>query len=144
MTLTALNIPAEGEFFSPGVSHVQSVTFDATDCSSAAVTTIVNVLATSDNPVYVKELRTRVNTAFTAGTTLTIGDTDVDGWLTAVLIACTTAVTTGLMKSSMTADSLNANGIAKGKIYSDTDAITISADGLTAGQLEVLIEYCAI
>lgn len=144
MAVTAINIPALGEHFSPGVYHMQTMLINATDCSSAAANTIANIYADTDNRVWMREIRTRVNTAFTASGTITIGDTDADGWLVAATIACTTAVTTGLMKSSNTDGTNNANGIAFGKLYEAADYITLTVDGCAAGQLEVAFIYAMV
>jgi len=135
MTLTAKKLPIEGDMALPGVLHCARLTINASDCTSAAV----NELFDPDTDVFVGDIRTQIATAFTASTTLTIGDSDdTDGWYTAAQIACTTAVTTGLWKSSSDA------AYGGGKQYVDGNVITMTADGLTVGQINILAEYFVV
>jgi hypothetical protein len=124
MGVTAVNIPPVGEkFHERGLRTVKN-TLNGSDADTAGTFTLFEV----DPGVFILEVRTQIETALPSGVTMTIGDSDdVDGWLTAATIADTVAVATGLFKSSMSADSDNLYGIARGKYITDTSAQTIDA-----------------
>ena len=141
MTITKKYIPAFGEQYSPGVYHTQSMIINGSDADSTAANVMFGINASSDDPVFLKEVRARTLVAHTGSGTITIGDSgDVDGWFNAASLACTTAVTDGTFKSST-----DALATARGRLFSST-ALTLDAiyDGITGGQLEVFVEYCVL
>lgn len=124
MGVNAVNIPPVGEKFHERGLRTVTNTLNGSDADTAGVFPLFTV----SPGVFIHEVKAQVETALPSGVTTVIGDTDdADGWLTAATIADTTAVTTGLFKSSMTSDSDNAYGIARGKYITDTSAKTIDA-----------------
>ena len=87
----------------------------------------------------VHEMKTLVTTAFTASVDLILGDTDTDGWFKEAGIAATTAVSTGVPKSSIG----TTEAYSKGRIYSTTDAINVGLSGAAcaAGLAHIYMFY---
>ena len=148
MAFTKIYIPSKGEQHAPGTYHMKSFLLKGSDADSTAaagVSAVVGVQASSDDPVFIKEVRCASLVAHDAAGTIEIGDSGLsDGFLTAVLTACTTAVTSGLYKSSMTADSHNTYGIGRGKLYSADQNLEVTYNGITSGTLEVIVEYVVL
>jgi len=144
MTVTAAPIPRKGEQYMQGGPHVVRRYLYASDASDCGTYDLFAVAS----GVWVQEIRTNVNTAFTASVAIDIGDSDDDdGWVSYGLCAATTAVTSGAYKSSLTTDSAaNAYGIAHGKIYTSTQAIQAKVWGAapSAGELEILCQYVVL
>jgi len=143
MAVTAQDLPYDGEKllgFKPAVMKVAKKILYASDAGDCGTFDLFDL----SSDMWVKEVRTQVATAFTASVTITIGDSDdVDGWLTAATIAATTAVATGLMKSSMTSDSDNSYGMARGRKYGTAQPIqaVIAGAAPAVGTLNVYLEY---
>lgn len=144
--MTSVNVPTIGELYASNVVKMARRVITATEASAQAVYDLFDLNV--DN-IFVEEIRTRVTTAWTASVTITVGDSDdADGWMTAATLAATTAVadSSGLFKTSGTADSDNAYGIGGGRLYpnsSDGNRIQMTVGGATpaAGELEVVMKY---
>lgn len=143
MAVTKKYIPVLGEDYVDRAERVARAYLYGTDADTTGTFDLFQV----KEGTFVHEVRTCVNSAFNASVTITIGDSDdPDGWLTSAVIAPQTAVTTGLFKSSATADSDNAYGIAGGKYYSNSQPIQAVFGGTapTQGKLEVLVYYTVL
>lgn len=140
--MAAINLIGEGQAFlgeNPQVVKVKKVTvgFDTGDVNIVAqeASAIVNVPANT----LVLDVLAVVNTAFTATTTLDVGDgTDPNGWLASAKIDPQTV--DGSVKRSTAA---TAEALAVGKLYTaaDTIDITVGVADVDAGELDVFILF---
>jgi hypothetical protein len=149
-----MTLPVPGDNFAGLAFHyayqaVDSTNFTATD--SSQVITLYNI----DQPnVWVKEILTRVTTAFYAGNTLTIGDTDdADGFMKTAMIGATVIAASDSVqwKSSAGANSTALAGLvgtyaAGGKLYSDTTKVVemTFTSNTTAGHTVGALQVCAV
>lgn len=146
--MAALTIPAEGDQLpgaSPYALRVQQILIGG-DAEGAAVDVefdaqetlaIANVKA-GTLVVFVMCI---TETAWSTSVTLDIGDgDDADGFLATAKVAPTTAVTTGILKSSLRA---TAEAYGVGKYYAADDTIDAVVGGATpaVGKTRVFIGY---
>lgn len=104
-----------------------------TDCGTYALWTPIPA------GVLVKEIIAHVDTAWTGSVTLTVGDTDADGFLTSALIAPQTADSEDFASSFITLASTGNIIVASGPAYrpgryynaADTDGICLTVAGAT-------------
>ena len=142
MTLT---LPAEGEMLGPLAQNpgpIKVFRFTAgiggdVVLGAPAIVPAVNL------PIgtMIHDVKSRVITAFTGSVTLKIGDgVDDEGFLTTVLVAPQSAVTTGIYIGMVDAGSTTYAG---GIMYTAADALDIVVGGTTvlAGLLEIVILY---
>lgn len=139
--MSAKALPAVGEAFlgnDPGAMRVTKVTLGAAAandvvCAAQATYKLFDVAA----GVVIDNIRYVVSTAFSTSVTMTIGDTDADGFLTSVNIAPTVGVSTGILKT------LVAAAYAGGKWYSAADAINAVIAGASpaAGRIELFFYW---
>jgi hypothetical protein len=143
--MAAIDLVGEGQSFlgeNPQVVKVRKVSIGAAasnDVQFDAQETlaIFNVPANT----LVLEVLAVTPTAWTALVTLDVGDgTDADGWLATAKVAPTTAVSSGILKSS---DLPTAEAFAGGKLYSAADTIDVVIGGATpvVGQTDIYIKY---
>ena len=91
--------------------------------------------------VIVLDVKSNVNEAFDASVTITIGDgTDVDGFLASAKIAPQSAVSSGVLKSTLSGTQ---EAFAGGRKYAAADTIDAVVGGAdpTVGELDVWIFY---
>jgi hypothetical protein len=144
--MAAIDIPAVGESFLgevPQVVKVRKVTAGFTGSGADVIVTTQGTYALANVPAgaIVLDVKSNVDTAFTALATLTIGDgTDPDGFLASAKIAPQSAVSSGVLKSTLSGTQ---EAFAGGRKYAAADTIDLVLGGadLDAGLLSVWISY---
>lgn len=115
-----------------------------TDCGTYALWTPVPA------GLFVHEVMAHVDTAWTGSVTMTLGDTDVDGYLTAALIGDTTADTSDWATSKVLVGATGAivaagGAYRAGRYYNATDTgginLVVAGATPTAGKVTFWISY---
>lgn len=146
--MAAVLVPAYGEAFQPYSPRVKKVSFGfATDNDVVVTSTGDYKLFTPSHGVLVTDMRIKVVTAFNIST-ITIGDTDVDGYFAGSDVVFTGVTTQAKsMQHTSTAFGVTAPAYRDGRFYStdagDTMAINaqVTAAAVTAGKAYAYIFY---
>lgn len=144
--MSAISIPGEGESFSgenPQVVKVKKVTAGFTGSGADVIVTTQGTYALVNVPAgaIVVDVKSNVDTAFTALATLDIGDgTDTNGFLATAKVAPQSAVSSGVLKSMLSGTQ---EAFAGGRKYAAADTIDLVLGGadLDAGLLSVWVSY---
>ena len=144
--MAAIDIPAVGESFLgevPQIVKVRKVTAGFTGSGADVIVTAQGTYALANVPagVIVLDVKSNVDTAFTALATLDIGDgTDTNGFLATAKVAPQSAVSSGILKSMLSGTQ---EAFAGGRKYAAADTIDLVLGGadLDAGLLSVWIYY---
>jgi hypothetical protein len=147
-------LPVPGDNFSGNIFHYCYVAVDSTNFGATDSSQIVALFAIDQPNVWVKEISTRITTAFFAANDISIGDTDdVAGFLTVTGVNCTViaAVAGPQWRSSWGANSSALASIVgayagAGKLYTDTTKtidLTFTSN-TTAGHTVGAMQVCAV
>lgn len=144
--MAAIDIPAVGESFLgevPQVVKVRKVTAGFTGSGADVILTVQGTYAIANVPagLIVLDVKSNVDTAFTATATIDVGDgDDPNGFLATAKVAPQSAVSSGVLKSLLSGTQ---EAYAGGKKYdaADTVDIVVGTADLDAGLLSVWIYY---
>lgn len=142
--MAAITIPLVGEVYTgdnPSPIKIARCTLSATSGDVLGIAQTTYALFSVPANCLVLEVMAYTPTAWTASTTIGIGDGDsTSGWLATAVIAPTSAQTNGLVKSTNVA---TAAAYAGGRIYLAADTIDAIIAGATpvVGKTEVFIKY---
>lgn len=147
------NIPIVGEFVPPivdgGLMAVAKATVGSAGSTGKDVTVPVELATTNLFSVaagtMVYDILAKINVAYTAGVTMTIGDSDdADGWFLAV--ASTTVSSEFLSSKNVPSTGIVAlNPYGAGKLYTAAQTIDIVTGASTlVGQMDVYLVYSRV
>ena len=146
--MAAISIPGEGESFlggNPQVVKVKKVTAGFTGSGADVILTVQGTYALVNVPagLIILDVKSNVDTAFTATATVDVGDgADPNGFLATAKVTPGSAVSTGVLISMLSGTQ---EAYAGGKKYAAADTIdlVVGTADLDAGLISVWIFYIA-